>query len=97
MPTTTRTPIWLVSDQTGHTGGFQPRACSFRTTNGKATAAPASPAANVTEPITMALAASTRPRRGLAASVVRIMPRRYSPVMNTAPRAMMAIAPNSVP
>ena len=45
----------------------------------------------------MALAARTRPRRGLAASVVRIMPRRYSPVTNTAPRAMMAISPNSVP
>src|SRR5439155_26500484 len=79
VSSTIRTPTWLVSDQTGQTGGFQLRACSFRTANGKATAEPASPAANVAEPITMALAASTRPRRGLAARLVRIMPRRYSP------------------
>ena len=49
----------------------------------RATAAAAtSPATKVTAPITMAFAASTRPRRGLAASVTRIRPRRYSAVMN---------------
>ena len=64
---------------------------------GSATAAPASPAANVTSPITMALAASTRPRRGLAANVVRITPRRYSAVMNSAPRAITASRPASEP
>ena len=34
----------------------------------------------VTPPSTTALAASTWPRRGVAANVVRIMPRRYSEV-----------------
>ena len=66
-------------------------------TTGKATAAPASPATNVTEPVTMALAASTRRRRGLAARVVRIRPRRYSAVMNIAPSAITAISAISVP
>ena len=62
-----------------------------------ATAAPTSPATNVTDPITMALAASTRPRRGLAANVVRIRPRRYSVVMNSAPSAMTASRPTAEP
>ena len=39
----------------------------------------------------MALAASTRPRRGLAASVVRISPRRYSAVMNIVPITITTI------
>ena len=43
----------------------------------------ASPATNATAPTTTALAASTRPRRGLADRVARIRPRRYSAVMNT--------------
>ncbi len=47
-----------------------------------ATATAADPSTNVTRPITTALAASSRPRRGLAASVVRMRPRRYSTVMN---------------
>ena len=60
-------------------------------------AAPASPAAKVTAPSTTALAASTRPRRGLAASVTRIRPRRYSAVMNIAPTTTTAISPANVP
>src|SRR5215831_4176936 len=60
-------------------------------------AAPAAPATNVTEPITTALAARTRPRPGLAASVVRIRPRRYSAVMNIAPTTMTTISPASAP
>ena len=40
------------------------------------------PTANPTAAMTRALAASTEPRWGVAARVVRIRPRRYSPVMN---------------
>ena len=45
----------------------------------------------------MALAARTRPRRGLAASVTRIIPRRYSAVMNSAPTTITAISPMNKP
>ena len=62
-----------------------------------APADPASPAVKVTAPRTMALAASTRPRRGLAASVRRIRPRRYSAVMNSAPTTITAISPMNKP
>src|SRR5579859_5574398 len=40
------------------------------------------PAAKASDPATAALAATTRPRCGLAAKVVRISPRRYSEVVN---------------
>ena len=40
------------------------------------------PAAKASDPATTALAARTRPRRGLAAKVVRMSPRRYSEVAN---------------
>ena len=56
-----------------------------------------SPATKVTEPITTALAARTRPRRGAAASVVRIRPRRYSAVMNIAPTTITTISPANAP
>ena len=56
-----------------------------------------SPAAKVTAAITTALAASTRPRRGVAASVTRIRPRRYSAVMNIAPTTATAISPANTP
>ena len=56
-----------------------------------------SPAANVTAPITTALAASTRPRRGVAASVTRIRPRRYSAVMNITPTTTITISPANAP
>ena len=57
----------------------------------------ASAVTNVTAASTTALAASTRPRRGLAASVVRISPRRYSAVMNMTPITTIAISPANVP
>ena len=60
-------------------------------------AAPASPAAKVTAPVTTALAASTRPRRGAAASVKRIRRRRYSAVMNIAPTTARTMSPANVP
>ena len=60
-------------------------------------AAAASPPANVTAPMTAALAARTRPRRGLAASVTRTSPLRYSVVMNTAPTTVTAISAANVP
>ncbi len=62
-----------------------------------AAAAATSPVTKATEPITMALAASTRPRRGLAASVVRIRPRRYSAVMNIVATTITTISPANVP
>src|ERR1700733_13077257 len=40
------------------------------------------PAAKASDPAAMALAARTWPRRGLAAKVVRMSPRRYSEVAN---------------
>ena len=62
-----------------------------------ATAAAASPGTKVARPITTALAASTRPRRGLAASVVRIRPRRYSAVMNMVATTIIVISPANAP
>ena len=62
-----------------------------------AMAAAARPATKATAPITIALAASTRPRRGLAASVMRIRPRRYSAVMNIAATTAIAISPANMP
>lgn len=47
--------------------------------------AAASPRASVTAPNTAVFAASTRGRRGIAASVARIMPEVYSPVMTSTP------------
>src|SRR5262245_30745958 len=97
VPTTIWSPCPLVSDQTGNTDDAQPDECSLRSAIGSATAAETSPATNVTEPITTAFAASTRPRRGLAANVVRISPRRDSAVMNSAPRVITASRPTSEP
>ena len=56
-----------------------------------------SPATKLTAPITTALAASSRPRRGAAASETRISPRRYSAVMNIAPTTINGISPRAVP
>ena len=74
-----------------------PLACARRLPSGTVTMAAASPATKVTAPATMALAASTRPRRGLAASVMRIMPRRYSAVMNITATTTTAISPANAP
>jgi hypothetical protein len=62
-----------------------------------AAAAPTSPVTKAAEPITIALAASTRPRRGLEARVTRIRPRRYSAVMNIVATTITAISPANVP
>ena len=51
----------------------------------------------MTAPSTIALAARTRPRRGLAVNVVLIIPRRYSAVTNMTPITTMAISPANVP
>ncbi len=56
-----------------------------------------SPVTNVTAPSTMAFAASTRRRRGVAVNVVRISPRRYSAVTNMTPITTMAISPANTP
>lgn len=53
--------------------------------------------ANVTPPITRALAARTRARRGVAVNVVRIMPRLYSVVMKRAPSATMNTTATKTP
>ena len=50
-----------------------------------------------TAPITTALAASTAPRRGVAASVVRIRPRRYSVLKNIAATTTITISPRNAP
>ena len=62
-----------------------------------ATAAAATPTTNDTAATTTAFAASTRPRRGLAANVTRIRFRRYSAVMNSAATTPSAISPANVP
>ena len=80
VPTITRSSVSGVSRERRSCRCARSR-CS---PSGSATAAATSPATNATAPITTALAASTRPRRGLGANVVRIRPRRYSAVMNSA-------------
>ena len=62
-----------------------------------ARAAPTSPATKPAAPITTALAASSRPRRGAAVSETRISPRRYSAVMNMAATTISGISPEDVP
>ncbi len=91
VPTTMRSSV---SHDTGNTY-TRPRA-SWVPRN-TAAAAATSPVTKATEPSTMALAASTRPRRGLAVSVVRIRPRRYSAVMNIVATTITAISPANVP
>ena len=59
--------------------------------------APTSPATKPAAPITTALAASSRPRRGAAVSETRISPRRYSAVMNIAATTISGISPKNVP
>ena len=61
------------------------------------TAAATRPMTNATAPITTALAASTAPRRGVAASVVRMRPRRYSVLKNIAATTTIAISPRNAP
>ena len=92
MPATTRSSV---GHGTGYT--YEPRALASWAPKITAAAAATSPATKVTEPITMALAASTRPRRGLAARVMRIRPRRYSAVMNIVATTITAISPANVP
>ena len=53
--------------------------------------------ASVTSVTTAALAASTRPRRGVAVSVSRIMPLPYSDVATFAPSAMKISALGTPP
>ena len=62
-----------------------------------AMAAATRPTTKVTAASTMALAASTWPRLGLATRVVRIRPRRYSAVMNMVPDPITTISPANVP
>jgi hypothetical protein len=69
----------------------------MRSPSRTAAADPASPAVKVTAPMMIALAARTWPRRGVAASVVRIRPRRYSAVMNIVATTSTAISPANAP
>ena len=59
--------------------------------------AAASPAASATMPNTAAFAASTSPRRGTAASVARIIPEVYSPVIISTPRTPVSSRPGTTP
>ena len=57
----------------------------------------ARPTVKATRPMTIALAARTRPRRGIAANVSRIRPRRYSAVKNMAATTPTAISAANMP
>src|SRR5262245_15362028 len=57
----------------------------------------ASPTPNATAATTAGVAASTVRRRGLAASVVRIVPVLYSDVIARTASATSAISPNQIP
>ena len=57
----------------------------------------ASPAASATTPNTAALAASTSGRFGIAASVARIIPEEYSPVITSTPRTPISSRPREMP
>ena len=92
MPTMMRSSV-------GHGSGNRstPSLCATRVPMSTAPAAAARPTANATAPITIAFAASTRTRFGLAASVLRIRPRRYSAVMNIAAITAIAMSPMKMP
>src|SRR6266702_24702 len=92
VPATTRSSV-------SNGGGFRklPLWRRIRPPSGTTTAAAARPATKVTKPITIAFAARTRPRRGLAARVMRIRPRRYSAVMNIVATTISAISPPKAP
>ena len=92
VPTTMRASV---SGETGHTGMPVLRTMGVPTASARVAAA--RPATKPTAPITTALAASSRPRRGAAVSETRISPRRYSPVMNIADTTISGISPKNVP
>ena len=92
MPTIIRPSVSTVSG-----GRYTPWDRSTRCPSGTATAVPASATANATSPVTRALAASTRPRRGHAASVTLISPLRYSAVMTMAPTTARMIRAMNAP
>ena len=92
VPMMTRTSV-----STGAVSRTRPWFSSFGTPTAIETTAAISPVTKATAPITTALAASTAPRRGVAASVVRIRPRRYSELKNIAATTMIAISPRNAP
>ena len=97
-PSSAAVPTTTCSQVSAVTGGIGlPFSCSKCSPSGIVTATATSPAANVTAASTIALAARTRPRRGLAVNVVLIIPRRYSAVTNMTPIATTAISPANVP
>ena len=63
----------------------------------KAMNAAASPAASATAPNTAAFAASTSGRLGIAASVARIIPEEYSPVITSTPSTPVSSRPREMP
>ncbi len=92
VPTSIRARL---SAGTGQSG--TPVPARMRAPTATARAAANSPVTKLTAPITTALAASSRPRRGEALSEARISPRRYSAVMNIAPTTINGISPMGVP
>ncbi len=92
VPTMTRTSV-----SAGTVSSTWPWFSSFGTPTATDSAEATSPVTNATAPITTALAASTAPRRGAAASVVRMSPRRYSTVKNIAATTTIAISPRNAP
>ena len=92
VPTTARATGPSVSESFGYAGGANPFSRRRGWLIRNAGTAAATPVTKASAPSTTAFAASTRPRRGVAVNVVRMMPRRNSVVMNKA--AMTAIAMN---
>ena len=92
VPTMTR-----ISVSTGAVRSIWPWFSSFGTPTAIEITAAISPVTKATAPITTALAASTAPRRGVAASVVRMRPRRYSVLKNIAATTTITISPRKAP
>src|SRR5262249_4848947 len=95
--TTGRSTDASASDGGGYAGGRKPCRRSPGWARKKAAKLATSPATNTAAPTTIAFATSTRPRRGLAANVVRTMPVLYSPAANSTPSATTASRPSWIP
>src|SRR5215472_2146268 len=92
VPTITRASV-----RAGTVSSTWPWLSSLGTPRAIAITEAISPVTNAAAPTTKAFAASTAPRRGVAVSVVRISPRRYSVVKNIAATTTIAISPMKTP
>src|SRR5258706_112043 len=90
-------PIIAQGSARGKAGGANPCSRSVGNASTKAATTPTRLTAYDETPRTSAFAARTRPRRGVAAKVVRIKPRRYSEVANRTPTQISAMSPAMTP